>query len=55
MSKPEKPIDLAEKRQEARGDHLDRLPLRLRRIVAQAMREGFAGPYDDPEDGPMAA
>ncbi len=24
-------------------------------IIARAMREGFAGPYDDPDDGPAAA
>ena len=24
-------------------------------IIARAMREGFAGPYNDPDDGPVAA
>ena len=52
MSKPETPIDLAERRREARADQFDRLPLRLRRIAAQAMREGFAACPDD--DGPRA-
>ncbi len=31
------------------------LPTWAEIIVARAMREGFAGPYDDPDDGPMAA
>ncbi len=53
MSEKNKPVDPAEVRREARGDQLDRLPLRLRRIAAAAMREGFkARPADD---GPRAA
>ncbi len=30
------------------------LPTWAEIIIARAMREGFAGPYDDPDDGPMA-
>ncbi len=32
-----------------------KLSPRLRAIAAEAMRKGFAGPYDDPDDGPVAA
>ena len=31
------------------------LPTWAEIIIASAMREGFAGPYDDPDDGPIAA
>ena len=31
------------------------LPTWAEIIIARAMREGFAGPYDDPDDGPQAA
>ncbi len=36
----------------ARGEPL---PTWAEILIARAMREGFAGPYDDPDDGPMAA
>ena len=55
MSEKNKPVDPAEVRREARGDQLDRLPLRLRRIAAEAMKKGFAARPDDDPDGPSAA
>ena len=63
MKKPDKaPIDLDEERQaEIRDMKAEsarawaKLSPRLRAIAAEAMRKGFAGPYDDPDDGPVAA
>ena len=31
------------------------LPTWAEIIIARAVREGFAGPYEDPDDGPQAA
>ena len=54
--KPEAPINLAEERR-ARAEVREGgpLPTGAEIIIARAMREGFAGPYDDPEDDPEAA
>ncbi len=55
MSKPETPISLAEKRREAESARAwAKLSPRLRAIAAEAMRKGFAGPYDFPDDAEAA-